>query len=161
MIRVATIDDADAIAQLWNPIIRTSVATFNSVEKSPGEIASMISARAADGHGTLVALLEGTVVAFATYGQFRGGAGYRHTAEHTIIVGPEAAGHGIGRALMEALCSHARDAGMHSLWAGISAENTAGIAFHARVGFDPVATLPQVGRKFDRWFDLVLMQRML
>ena len=62
---------------------------------------------------------------------------------------------------MAALEDHAKAAGVHSLWAGVSAENSAGIAFHRSVGFAEVARLPEVGHKFGRWMDLVLMQKIL
>ena len=161
MIRLATTLDAADIAAIWNPVIRDSIATFNAQEHSTEAISQMVSERAATGHATFVALLHNKVAGFATYSQFRGGVGYKHTAEHTVIVAPRAAGTGLGRGLMEALCAHAAGAGIHSLWAGISGENTNGVAFHERLGFVHVATLPEVGRKFDRWFDLILMQKRL
>ncbi|WP_177174640.1 GNAT family N-acetyltransferase [Loktanella fryxellensis] len=161
MIRQAAPDDAAALADLWNPVIRDTTITFNPVPKSPDDVARMIADRTAAGHGFLVATVATQVAGFATYGQFRGGDGYRHTGEHTVILGPAARGQGVGRAVMEALCAHARTAGMHSLFAGCSAENPGAIAFHTAIGFRPVAVLPQVGRKFDRWIDLHLLQKML
>jgi phosphinothricin acetyltransferase len=100
-------------------------------------------------------------VGFASYAQFRGGVGYRHTMEHTIILGPAARGRGLGRALMTAIEDHARAGGTHSLFAGVSAGNPEGRAFHAAMGFAETAVLPQVGYKFGRWLDLVLMQKFL
>jgi phosphinothricin acetyltransferase len=160
-IRAATAADVPAIVAIWNPVIRDSIATFNAEEKSPAMVADMLSQKAAAGHAFLVALHHGQIAGFAHYGQFRGGIGYRHTAEHTIVLGENVRGQGIGRSLLAALEDHARTAGFHSLWAGVSGENVAGVAFHARAGFARVAVLPQVGRKFDRWFDLVLMQKRL
>ena len=161
MIRPATPADADAICAIWNPVIRDSVATFNSAEKTPDDIRALIAAKAADGHAIFVAETGGRLTGFALYGQFRGGVGYRHTGEHTIIVAPDAQGQGTGRALLTAIEDHARAARYHSLFAGVSAENAPGIAFHARMGYAEVARLSEVGRKFDRWFDLVLMQKRL
>ena len=72
-----------------------------------------------------------------------------------------AQGGGVGRALMTAIEAHARSNGVHSLWAGISAENPGGVGFHRALGFVHVARLPEVGFKFGRWMDLVLMQKIL
>lgn len=161
MIRAATPADAAAICAIWNPVIRDTLVTFNPVQKTPDDITAMIADKAAHGFPFLVAQAQGALVGFATYGQFRGGDGYRHTAEHTIILGPAARGQGLGRRLMDALCDHARAGGMHSLWAGCSAANPEAIAFHTAIGFQHIARLPQVGYKFDTWIDLILLQKML
>jgi len=157
IVRAAVPSDAARIADIWNPVIRGGIETFNSIEKTLADITAMIGARPC----TLVAEVDGRVIGFATYDQFRGGIGYRHTMEHTIILAPEGQGHGAGRALMTALEDHARAAGVHSLWAGVSGENTAGVTFHEAMGFEQAGTLREVGRKFDRWFDLVLLQKRL
>ena len=158
-IRPATAADAAAIAAIWAPVIRDSEITFNSIEKTQADIREMIAAKAAAGHPFLVAAEGGALLGFATYGQFRGGAGYARTMEHTVILAPEARGRGAGRALIAALEDAARAAGVLSLWAGISAANPEGQAFHAALGFEPVATLPEVGWKFGRAYDLVLMRK--
>jgi len=62
---------------------------------------------------------------------------------------------------MDRLCAHAAAAGKHMIYAGVSGENAAGIAFHTAIGFETMAVLPESGRKFDRWIDLVLMQKRL
>jgi L-amino acid N-acyltransferase YncA len=161
IIRPAGVTDAQALADLWNPWIRDTAVTFNSVEKSQADLAEMIATRQDNGHGFFLAEDTGPPLGFATYAQFRGGIGYARAMEHTIILGPEARGQGVGRALMAALESHARSAGVHAMLAGISGENTEGRAFHAALGYADVAVIPQVGRKFGRWMDLVLMQKFL
>ena len=161
MIREASEEDAPAIASLWNGVIRDTLITFNPVEKTADDVADMLTIKAAQGHGTFVAEASSGILGFVTYGQFRSGAGYRHSCEHTIICGPATRGMGIGRALMEAAMDHARAAEFHSMIAGVSAANPDGVAFHEKLGFKQIAVLPEVGRKFGRWLDLVLMQKML
>jgi L-amino acid N-acyltransferase YncA len=161
MIRNATADDAPGIAAIWNPVIRDTAITFNAAEKSEAEIATLIRDRQQAGHAFLVADEDGDIAGFATYAQFRGGVGYARTMEHTILLSPTAQGAGLGRALMIAIEAHARDAGAISIFAGVSAENLAGQAFHARMGYAQVAILQRVGFKFGRAMDLVLMQKFL
>ena len=156
MIRRACATDAPAIAAIWNHIIRDTVATFTTVEKDPAAIADTM-----DTHPFWVAGMAGAVAGFATCFQFRAGPGYAHTMEHSVHITPAAQGKGLGRALMGAVEHHARAAGGHSLFAGISGENAGGIAFHSALGFAHTARLPQVGWKFGRWHDLVLMQKFL
>lgn len=161
MIRPATPADIPAILAVWNPVIRDTTVTFSSAEKTPESLAAMIAARRAAGQEFFVAEAAGAVLGLASYGQFRAGNGYAHAMEHTIILAPGARGRGLGRALMGRLEAHARAGGVHLMVGGISAENAPGIAFHAALGYAEAGRLREAGRKFDRWIDLVLMQKLL
>lgn len=161
MIRDATAADTVQIADIWNRNIRDTVNTFTTAEKTPEGLAADIARRREEGRGFLVVEDDSEILGFATYFQFRGGPGYAYTAEHSIMLSGAAAGRGIGRNLMQALEGHARTAGMHSLIAGVAGENSQGKAFHAALGYEVIAVLPEVGRKFDRWMDLILMQKRL
>lgn len=153
--------DHAAILALWNPLIRETTITFSSEEKTPEALAAMIDARRALGQEFFVADDDGGLVGFATYAQFRGGNGYAHAMEHTIILADGARGRGVGRALMAHLEDHARAGGAHTLFAGVSAENPGAVAFHTALGFRTLARIPQAGRKFGRWLDLILMMKFL
>jgi L-amino acid N-acyltransferase len=161
MIRDARPADAAAIAAVWNPIIRDTDITFNPVEKTEDEIAALIAERQAAGHAFLVAATEGAVLGFAAYGQFRAGRGYARTMEHSVNLAPGARGHGLGRALMQALADHAAGRGMHMLIGAVTATNTGSLEFHRRLGFAEVGRIREAGWKFDRYHDLVFVQKML
>ena len=92
------------------------------------------------------------------YGQFRGGSGYGQTLEHSVMLAPGNTGRGQGWALMTAVLDHARAGGAHTIFAGISSANPGALAFHAALGFEPAAVLPEAGWKNGRWFDLHLMR---
>ncbi len=158
MIRTATPDDASHIAAIWNAVIAQPHITFTTDTKSDAGVAAMISAR--DG-AFWVATLNDTIAGFATFGSFRAGPGYRHTAEHSVMLGPQARGRGLGRALMQALESGATARDIHVLVAGISGANPDAVAFHDRLGFTHSGKIPQVGRKNDHWHDLILMHKVL
>ena len=161
MIRRAETSDAAAIADIWNVIIRDTLVTFNSVEKSARDVSEMIDRAWARGHGFWVACEHERILGFATYDQFRGGVGYAKTVEHTIILTQEAHGKGIGRSLMAELEAHAKAAGAHTIFAGVSAENPAGVAFHKALGYREVTVLEAVGYKFGKFIDLHLLQKFL
>ena len=161
MIRPAEPADAKALAALLNHWIETTAVTFNPVPKSEDDILGMIAAKAASGHAFLVAATGDTLLGQASYGQFRGGEGYRTCMEHSISLLPGTHGRGIGRALMTAVVDLARARGAHQLIAGVSGENPEGRAFHARLGYRHIATIPEAGFKFGRYMDLVLMQKFL
>jgi phosphinothricin acetyltransferase len=157
MIRTARPGDAEAIARIWNRVIRDTTVTFTTAEKSPAALAEAIAA----GAPFHVAEKAGAVGGFVTAGQFRAGPGYAHTWEHSIHVDAALQGQGLGRALMAAIEADLAAQGVHSLVAGVSGENPGGVAFHAALGYREIARLPEVGRKFGRWHDLVLLQKML
>jgi len=159
-LRPARPADAAAIAGIWNGCIRETAVTFTDVEKTVAGLRADIAARQPAGLFP-VAGEEGAVLGFATAFAFRAGPGYRHTLEHTVQLAPGARGRGAGRALMGRLEAAARGAGAHVLVAAVSGENAGGIAFHEAIGFARVGEMPQVGRKFGRWMDLVLLQKIL
>ncbi|MGR3465521.1 N-acetyltransferase family protein [Limimaricola sp.] len=156
MIRPATPDDAPALSAIWNGVIRETSSIFNSTERSEAEIAEITQS----GDPFLVWDEDG-VQGFARWFPFRGTDGYRHTVEHTILLAPSLHGRGAGRMMMERLFETARAADKHIMVACVTAENSAGIAFHERLGFVRTGTMPEVGRKFGRWLDLAILQKRL
>lgn len=158
IIRPAAAGDAARIAALLNHIVDHTTVTFTTDRKTTEGVTADIAAR---GAAFQVAEINGVVAGLATFFPFRAGPGYIRVREHSIVIAPEAHGQGAGRALMSAIGDVAREEGVHSLIAGVSGENEAGIAFHSAIGFVEVGRLPQVGYKFGRWLDLVLMQKIL
>jgi phosphinothricin acetyltransferase len=144
IIRRAEAGDIPAILDIWNPLIRDTSVTFTTVEKTAEGLTDDMAAR---GDAFRVAEAAGQILGFATYGPFRAGPGYAHTAEHSVI--------------LAALEDHAQAQGIHVLIAGVSSENVGAIAFHRAIGFIEAARLPEVGRKFGRWMDLVLLHKRL
>lgn len=159
MIRDATAEDAQVLAAIWRPVIEKTTASFRPTALGADEVADMIAMTRERGHGFLVA--GDPVLGFGYYGQLRANAGYSRTMEHTIVLSDAARGRGMGRALLGALEDHARARGATSIWGGISAENAVGLSFHAACGYAEAARLPEVGWKFGRAIDLVLMRKAL
>lgn len=163
-IRDANLDDVEAITELYNALIPTTAVAWTESLQSVDERRSWLARQADESFPVLVAVEGDQVVGFCAYGHFRGAGkwpGYSFTAEHTIHVAEAAWGTGVGRRLMTALIDRARTNGVHVLVAAIDGENDASVAFHERLGFLEVARMPQVGHKFGRWLDLILMQLVL
>jgi L-amino acid N-acyltransferase YncA len=158
-IRDATLDDLPGLLAVYNDVIATSTAVYNDRPVTLEDRIDWWRSRTAAGYPVLVARDAEGVAGFSTFGDFRSWPGYRYTVEHTVHVRADCRGCGIGRALLEALFPRAAELGKHVMIAGIDAANDASIRFHARVGFVQAAHLREVGFKFGRWLDLVLMQR--
>jgi phosphinothricin acetyltransferase len=104
---------------------------------------------------------DGDVIGFGSFGDFRAWPGYRTTVEHSVHVRADRRGRGTGTALLAALIERAAALGKHAMIAGVDADNAASLRLHERLGFTVVGRLPEVARKFDRWLDLVLLERRL
>jgi phosphinothricin acetyltransferase len=160
-IRPAGEDDLPEVAAIMAPILAGTTTTFASDERPASAFSAMIADRRALGHEFFVADDGGRVAGFATYAQFRAGNGYATSMEHTIILAPGAQGKGIGRRLMQAVEDHARMRGAHTMVGVVSGENTVGVAFHVACGYRNCGTLPEVGRKFGRYLDAVMLVKVL
>ncbi|WGI20929.1 N-acetyltransferase family protein [Amylibacter sp. IMCC11727] len=156
-IRHAKPSDARQICDIWNPIIRNTMITFTTVEKTIGDMEQQINGP----DPFFVATDADRLLGFATYGPFRTGPGYVQTMEISINLDDSARGKGIGRQLLQTLESAARDNTITALIAGVSSANPSAIAFHKANNYSVVGTLPKVGQKFDQRLDLVLLQKLL
>ena len=154
MIRLATHADAAALAALWNPWITNTAITFTAIPKTAADLVALITIRP-------VFLTTHDLQGFATYSQFRSGDGYATCMEHSIILATTARHQGLGRALLTATEAHAAAHGAHQMIAGITAENPAAVAFHTAMGYTPAGRIQQAGYKFNRFIDLLLMQKFL
>ncbi len=157
IVRAAAPGDAIAIASLLNAFLATTTIEWTDTPHSPESVLVWL-----EEHDTVLVAEENTeVVGVAATGWFRDVAkrpGYRHTVENTIHVREDHWGTGIGRELMHALVDIAREGGVHTMIAAIDGANETSIRFHERLGFTEVGRLPEVGAKFGRWCDLVLLQ---
>ena len=161
-IRDALEDDLPAILSIYNASI-TTTSTWSDVEQTLEERRAWFTERQAAGDAVLVAD-DGGVVGFAAYGPFRDNElwpGYRFTVELTVHVHHDRQGARIGEALMVELADRARTAGKHVMIAAVDSENTGALRFYRRLGYVETGRLPQTGRKFDRWLDLVFLQVVL
>ncbi|MFN0114118.1 MAG: N-acetyltransferase family protein [Paracoccaceae bacterium] len=160
-IRPARDADMAQVAAIWAPILEGSTVTFANDPRPPEVLCAMAADRRAKGHEFFVAGDGDRVLGFATYSQFRAGNGYLTSMEHTVILAPDAKGRGVGRRLLAAVEDHARAGGAHAMVAVVSGENREGVAFHAACGYRDCGTLPEVGRKFGRYLDAVMMVKLL
>ena len=160
-IRNATEADLPAILAITNDAILNTTSSWNVHPTTLEARRQWLAERQAAGLPVLVGVIGGDVAGFGSYGSFRAWDGYRLTVEHSIYVDATFRRRGVGRLLLAGLIEHATEAGMHVMMGVISADNEISIALHEQFGFTVTGRLPEVGRKFDRWLDLVLMQKML
>ena len=153
--------DLPDILAMYNDVIATSTAVYSELPVTLENRQEWFRARVAQGYPVLVARDDTGVIGYATFGDFRSWPGYRFTVEHSVHIRADRRGRGVGTRLMEALLPRARALGKHVMIGGIDADNAASIRMHERLGFERTAHLKQVGWKFDRWLDLVFMQRTL
>jgi len=157
----ATEADLAAMLAINNQAVAETTASWNH---APADLASRqawFAEKQAKADPVLVARRGGDVAGYAYYGPYRPSDGYLYTVENSVYVRADLHGQGIGSLLMIELIERARAKGLHVIVAGIGAENTGSIALHAKLGFVEYGRMPQVGAKFGRWMDLVLMQLML
>ena len=159
-VRSATVEDAPAVLEIYNHEVLTSTVTFDLVPRTLAEQESWITDRSG-AHVVLVVEDDGEVVGFGALSQYRERAGYATTVEDSVYVHEDHRGKGVGRLLLAELVERATAHGFHALMAKVVGDHQASINLHAAAGFDVVGHEREVGRKFGRWLDVVLLERLL
>lgn len=161
MIRDATPADIGAITAIYNHAVLHTTSVWNDTPATEIQRLQWLRDRQEAGLPVIVAVVDGSVAGYASYGPYRPFAGYRETVEHSVYVDPAMHRRGLGKLLLQAIVDRARDAGLHVMIGGIAADNDASIKLHEKLGFVQTGLLPQVGMKFGKWLDLAFLQLML
>lgn len=162
-VRLARLDDAEVIRGIYNREVTTSTVTFDLVPRSAAEQRAWLQARSG-AHAVVVAVdeeVDHEVVGFASLSPYRDRPAYRTTVEDSIYVRHDRRGAGVGGLLLAELLRVAAGHGFHTVIARIVGNHQSSIALHQRHGFALVGVEREVGRKFGRWLDVVVMQRLL
>jgi phosphinothricin acetyltransferase len=160
MIRLASRQDAETIAEIYNHYVQHTVITFEEERVLPGEMAERIE-RVSGSYPWLVVEEEGEVSGYAYATRWRERASYRLSVESTVYLAPQRTGRGLGTMLYTALLDRLREARFHCILGGIALPNAASVALHEKLGFRKVAELKEVGTKLDRWVDVGYWQLIL
>jgi len=161
-IRPVTLADVPAINHIYSESVRTWTASWELTPPNDGEMARRVQALLDQGYPYLVATLDDRLVGYSYASSYRPRPGYRFAVEDSIYIDPAYQRRGIARQLLQNIIDHCSRGGYRQMVAVIGdSENHASIALHTQLGFTQVALLPNLGFKFGRWLDSVIMQRAL
>jgi phosphinothricin acetyltransferase len=160
-LRIATPDDAAAIADIYNHEVIHTTATFDLVPRSVDEQRAWLEARAGAFSAIVAEDDQAGVLGFASLSPYKERAAYRTTVEDSVYVDRAHGGRGIGTLLVRHVVDIARESGFHAVMARIEASGTASRALHAKCGFELIGVEREVGRKFNAWLDVAVMQLLL
>jgi len=159
-IRRAEARDVPGICEIYNSAIRSLTATFDTEEKSLEDRAAWLAAHTGP-HPVFVALDGDTVAGWASLSPYISRIAAARTVESSVYLHPEYCGRGLGTQLMATLMPAARDLGHHAVIALITDGNEASVRLHRNFGYVEIGTLREVGWKFERWLDLLIMEAVL
>ncbi|MDT5067688.1 MAG: hypothetical protein QOK02_3843 [Mycobacterium sp.] len=161
-VRAATLDDLDAIAEIYRHYVATSIATFEMDPPDAVEWRRRFAAITDAGLPFLVTERDGTVAGYAYCGPWKSRPAYRTTVENSVYVAPSAIGNGCGTELVLALLDGCSAAGIREVIAVIAdTGDPASVELHRRCGFVEAGRLNRVGVKHGRYVDTLLLQRSL
>jgi len=162
LLRDSTSADIPACAAIYREAVRNGTGTFELDEPDDAEMGRRRDAILAQGLPWLVAERGGRVLGYAYANQFRPRRAYRFCVEDSIYLDPAARGQGVGKLLLAELIARCERLGIRQMLAVIGdADNAGSISVHRSCGFEPSGVFKAAGWKFERWLDVVMMQRRL
>lgn len=159
-IRPAVEADLPAINDLYNHYVLNCTCTWQTVPETM-ESRRQWFAHHGPQQPVIVAEDQGAVIGWASLSNFHPREAWGQTVEDSIYVHHQRQGQGLGRMLLQRLIELAGELGRHTIVAVISADQAGSIALHRKFGFADCGIIRQAGFKFDRWLDVIYMQRMV
>ena len=153
--------DVPAITAIYRHYVEHSTATFDLEAPPATVLAEKFGHMVDEGHPVIIAERAGEVVGYAYASTYRPRPAYRFTCEDSIYIREDAVGMGLGRKLLTELIAQSQTYGFKQMIGVITAESAGSVALHEKLGFAIVGRHEKLGLKFDRWLDIVHMQRAL
>ncbi len=160
-IRNAITQDLQQLLDIYNEIIANTTAVYQYDPHTLEMRLEWFETKQQQGLPVFVAEEGDVIVGFSTFGPFRNWQAYKYTVENSVYVHAAYRGRGISKLLMQPLIDEAQKMKLHAIVAGIDATNDISIELHKKFGFVEVAHFKEVGYKFDRWLDLIFMEKIL
>ncbi len=161
-VRTATHADFPAITRIYAHAVEHGTASFELTAPDQAEMTRRFKELKNNGFPYLVAVVDGAVVGYAYAGPYRTRPAYRFTVENSVYVAHDSHRRGVGKALLLALIDICTEKGFRLMVAVIGdSDQAASIGLHEAAGFKNAGTFENIGYKFERWLDSVLMQRPL
>ena len=160
-IRPYKTEDTQAILDIINHNILHSTALYDYNIRTFEQQKNILEDKVSKQFPVIVAELDGKVVGFGMYSEFRFREAYKFTVEHSVYVNEAFHGKGIGKLVLQELIALARKQNLHTMIAVIDSENQSSVEFHEKFGFKTAGIIKESGYKFERWLDSVFMQLIL
>ena len=159
-LRVATVEDAEAIRSIYNVEVTQSTVTFDLEPRSLAAQREWLLARSG-AHSAIVAVAGDEVIGFGSLSPWKDRPAYRTSVEDSVYVHRAHQGKGIGRLLLGRLVEVATSSGFHAVFGRIVGGHEASIGLHQSLGFEVIGVEKEVGRKFGKWLDVVIVEKLL
>lgn len=162
-VRTASLNDLPSVTEIQNYYIINTHITFDVRPFDPEQRRTWFNDHSDGGRYRLLVAddAKSGVLGYACTGRFRTKEAYDTTVEVSVGCRPNATGRGLGRLLYSRLFEAIADQDINRIVAGIAQPNPASNTLHQRFGFKPIGTFSQVGRKFDKYWDVLWMERSL
>jgi len=160
-IRNATMVDLPSILKIVNYEIEHTTSIYDYEKRSLKDQTDWYKNKISEKMPVILAVENGDILGYGTFGIFRPWDGYQFSVEHSIYLDKNSRGKGTGKIIMSELIDFAKKKGFHTMIAGVDANNTKSIKFHTNFGFREVGRFNQIGYKFEKWLDLIFMQLFL
>lgn len=161
-IRPATRADCPGILAIYNDAVLTTTATYDYEPRTLAQREEWFDQHVRDDYAIFVAEDDaGHIVGWSALNPYHARPGYRFTTENSVYIATDRRGQGLGKLLLAPLIAAAQKRGLHAIIAAIDATNEVSLRLHSRFGFVQVGHFKQVGYKFDRWLDVIYLERLL
>ena len=162
IIRPSTAADLPAITRIYGLAVLEGTGTFELEAPDEAEMARRRDAVLGNGLPWITAERAGAVLGYAYANHFRPRRAYRFCLEDSIYLDPSARGQGVGRLLLAELLAQCEARGARQMLAVIGdSANASSVGVHRACGFEPAGLFKAAGWKFERWLNVVLMQKSL